>query len=282
MRANALMRVRGGGTLPSEFVCLRALRHISIRAAAILDRYAQDPATWVPATSFNHFLHTLCWGNFADLDLRLLEGFDPADRTALLEELRRYHEYLFRQRERVDRFHRAYRSWLDERWRAVPRDYAERLHQWRRRFGATAFVRVTGLAAESDFQRFMTDPAGHMAAFEQAFAELAQQQAAFWRSGAETRWFAGAHGAERAGLSAQIEQALSVLELPEHAPLAEIQRAYRRRAKMLHPDWQGEKHSAQMAALNGAYQLLCEFHRLAAAEREREWEGGSRSYRHEQ
>lgn len=259
--------------MPTGLICLSALRHISTGAAAILDRYPPDQAVWAPVTSFKQFYHTLCWGNFADLDLHLLESFEPTDRIALLEELHRYHEYLRRQRARVNTFHHAYRHWLDERERELPREYVERLRHWRRRFGAFAYFHITGLATRSGFQHFMADPAGHMAAFEQAFAALAQQEAEFWQSGADAGWFAGERRDEHTGLSAQIEQALSVLELPAHASLTEIRRAYRRRAKMLHPDWQGEKRSAQMVALNGAYQLLCKYHRLAAAE--------SRSHRNE-
>ncbi len=258
--------------MPNGLACLSALRQISTRAAAILDRYATDQAVWVPATSFSQFLHSLYWGDFADLDLRLLEGFDTADRIALLEELQRYHEYLRRQRERVDRFHSAYRAWLDEQWRSIPQEYAERLRQWRRRFGAVAYTRVTGLATGSDFQRFMTDPAGCMATFEQAFADLAQQQAEFWQSEADAGWYSGEHRSEHAKLSARIEQALSLLELPAHASLSEIRRAYRRQAKLLHPDWQGEKYLAQMVALNGAYQLLCKYHRSATESRSRRHE----------
>lgn len=259
--------------MPTGLICLSTLRHISPGAAAILDRYAPDEVAWVPATSFAQFFHTLCWGEFADLELQLLESFDPVDRDALQGELVRYHEYLRRQRERVDRFHHAYRDWLDELGRALPQEYVARLHHWRRRFGTLAYLRITGLDARSAFQRFMADPAGHMAAYEQAFADLAQQQLKFWDSGAGAEWFSGESHDEQMGLPAQIEQALRILELPADAPLAEIRRAYRRRAKMLHPDWQGEKHAAQMAALNGAYQLLCAYHRPAV--------GRGRSHRNE-
>jgi len=252
--------------LPTEQVCLSALRHISPRAAAILDRYSPDRAVWAPATSFRRFFHTLCWGDFADLDLGLLESFDPTDRAALLEEFHRYHEYLRRQRERGNRFHHAYRDWLYERDREVPGEYAERLRHWRQRFGAFAYFHITGLATRSGFQQFMTDPAGHMAAFEQAFAELAQQEAEFWQSGAAAGWSSGERRDVPAGLPAHIEQALSLLELPAQASLTEIRRAYRRRAKMLHPDWHGEKRSAQMAALNSAYRLLRAYLGPAAAE----------------
>ncbi len=252
--------------MPTGLVCLSALRHISTRAAAIFDRYAPDEVVWVPATSFARFYQTLCWGDFADLDLHLLESFDPVDRDALLGELLCYHQYLRRQRERVDRFHHAYWGWLYELGRALPPEYVGRLRHWRQRFGTLAYFRITGLATRSGFLQFMTDPAGHMAAIEQAFADLAQQHSEFWGSRAEAEWFSGERRDEQTGLPAQIEQALRILALSADASLPEIRRAYRRRAKMLHPDWQGDKHSAQMAALNGAYQMLCAYHRPAARE----------------
>ena len=252
--------------MPTGLVCLSALRHISPGMAVILDRYAPGELDWVQATSFAQFFHTLCWGDFADLDLHLLESFDPADRDALLGELLRYHTYLRRQRERVDRFHHAYRDWLDELERALPQEYIGRLRRWRQRFGTLAYLRITGLATRSGYQQFMADPAGHMGAFEQAFAELAQQQSEFWASGAEAEWLSGERRDEQSRVPAQIAQALHILELPADAPLPEIRRAYRRRAKMLHPDWQGEKHSAQMAALNGAYRVLCAYHRSTVDE----------------
>jgi hypothetical protein len=214
-------------------------------------------------------MHTLCWGNFTDLDLRLLESLDLADRTALLEELRRYHEYLRRQRERVDRFHQAYQDWITERERELPQAYLERLRHWRQRYGSFAYFRITGLATRSGFQQFVADPERYMAAFEQAFAELAQQQARFWQNRADAGWFSDEHRDEHAGVSVQIEQALRLLGLPAHAPFTEIRRAYRRRAKLLHPDWQGEQQTAQMAALNAAYQLLCKVYRPIAPESRR-------------
>lgn len=256
--------------MPTGLVCLSALRYISARAATILDRYSPDQAgeqrLWVPASMFGQFIHTLCWGNFADLDLHLLDSLDPTDRIALQEDLYFYHEYLRRQRERVDRFHRAYQDWLDECERELPREYLERLRHWRRRYGVLAYFRITGLATRSGIQQFAADPERHMATFKRAFAELAQQQAGFWQSGTNAGYFSGGQGNEQAGLSAQIEQALSVLGLSASASFTEVRRAYRRRAKMLHPDWQGEQQTAQMAALNAAYQLLCKHHDSAAAE----------------
>jgi hypothetical protein len=251
--------------LPSGLVSLSALRRISPRAADILDRISADQTMWVPATMFSQFLHTLCWGNFADLDLDLLQRLDAEDRHALLEELRHYHQYLRCQRERVDRFHHAYREWLDGREREIPRECVGRLRHWRQRFGDLAYFRITGLATGSGFQKFMTDPAGHMARFERAFAELTQQQAEFRQSGVDDGWFFAGHGGERACWSTQIERALSFLGLPATASLTEIRQAYRQRAKMLHPDWQGEKHESQMVALNGAYELLRTYRRSATA-----------------
>src|SRR6516165_10294498 len=101
--------------MSSEYVCLSTLRGISAQAAAILDRYLEVQAIWVPVAAFKQFIHTLYWGNFADLDLHLLDGLDPGDRSTLIDELHTYNAYLQRQRERVSRFHQAYRRWLEER-----------------------------------------------------------------------------------------------------------------------------------------------------------------------
>lgn len=252
--------------MPTGRVSLGALRRISPQAAAILDRYVADQALWVPATAFRHFFHTLCWGTFTDLDLHLLDGVvDPADRRALVEELQRYHAYLRRQRECVARFHHAYQDTLDARERELPAEYVERLRHWRERFGTLVYGRITGLTTGSGLQRFLADPAGQMAAFERAFAEYAQQQQAYWRNGADSGWPTGAQGDNPAGMSAQVEQALRILEVSADASLIEIRRAYRRRAKQLHPDWQGEQYAAQMVALNAAYQLVCTHHRAAVA-----------------
>ncbi|HLL80389.1 MAG TPA: hypothetical protein VKT25_12870, partial [Ktedonobacteraceae bacterium] len=103
-----------------ERACLSTLRGVSARAAAILDRYCQEQSIWVEGAAFKQFMHTLHWGNFAELDLRLLDGLAPDDRGALLDELRAYHAYLRRQRERVAAFHHAYHRWLDERNGALP------------------------------------------------------------------------------------------------------------------------------------------------------------------
>lgn len=262
-----------GDRLPTGLVCLSALRFISASAAAILDRYAPDQsgdqAIWVSATAFRQFMHTLCWGDFADLDLHLLERLDPTDRVALLEELHRYQEYLRRQRERVDRFHRAYHDWLDQRESHLPPAYLDRLRYWRRRYGSSTYFRITGFATRSGLQQFIADPEGHMAAFEQAWASLAEQQEAFWQSRVDAGWFSGGHRDDPAGLSEEIEQALRLLDLPAYAPFPEIRRAYRRQAKMLHPDWQGEQQTAKMSTVNAAYQLLCNVYCPIAPENRR-------------
>src|SRR6266487_2782391 len=116
--------------MTSEYVCLSTLRGISARAAAILDRYTEERASWVPVAAFKQFIHALHWGNFADLDRHLLDGLDPGDRSELHDELRAYNEYLHRQRERVSRFHRAYRQWLEERDNELPLAYRARLRVW--------------------------------------------------------------------------------------------------------------------------------------------------------
>jgi len=90
--------------MSSEYVCLSTLRGISARAAAILDRYSQEQAIWVPVAAFKQFTHTLHWGNFADLNLHLLDGLDPDDCSDLNGELCAYNEYLHRQRERSTSF----------------------------------------------------------------------------------------------------------------------------------------------------------------------------------
>jgi len=220
---------------------------------------------WVPASAFRQFTNTLCWGNFADLDLHLLESLEATDRVALLEELRRYHEYLRRQRERVDRFHHAYRDWLDQRERELPPEYQERLHCWRLRYGSAAYFCITGLASRGGFQRFLADPEGHMAAYEQQFAELAKEQAYSWQTETNSGWFSDRHpGNEHDDVLAEIEQALRLLGVSANATLAEIRRAYRTRAKMLHPDWQGEERTGQMSSLNAAYHVLCKLYRREA------------------
>jgi hypothetical protein len=255
--------------MPTERVSLSVLRHISARAAAILDRYMPDKAAGIPAEAFRQFIYTLCWGNFADLDLHLLEGLAPPDRSALLEELRCYHDYLRRQRERVDRFHHAYRDWLDERESQLPREHLERLRHWRQRYGTYAYFRITGLSTKRGFQHFIADPAGCMAAFEQAFADLAKQRERerAWQEEAGAGWHSsGQYFDEQNSLSAQLEQALLQLGVSPGTTFAQIRQAYRTHAKKLHPDWQGENLTAQMAALNVAYELLCKFYRPIATE----------------
>jgi hypothetical protein len=249
----------------SGFACLSALRYISARAADILDCYSPDQmgeqAAWVPAQAFMQFTHTLCWGSFADLDMSLLEPLAPDDRSALLEELRLYHEHLILQRQRVERFHHAYQDWLHQRESELPKEYLGRLQRWRRRFGAQAYFRITGLATRSGFHQFLADPEKHMAAFEQAFADLAQQQTQTWQKWTDAGQFSAWHLDEPAAVSAQVEQALRLLGLPAHVPFAEVKRAYRRRAKMFHPDLQGENMADQMVAVNAAYHLLCQHYR---------------------
>lgn len=255
--------------MSSEHVCLSTLRGISARAAAILDRYSQERAIWVPVAAFKQFIHTLNWGNFDDLDLHLLDGLDPGDRSTLIDELRAYNEYLHRQRERVSRFHRAYRQWLEERDRELPPKYRERLLAWRQRYGLYDYVRITGLATNSGFQRFIADPEERMRAFERAFAELAEQREheRYWQAQAEADWwsnFGHMHDSGRVGT--QLEEALRRLGLSPGATLAEIRQAYRAHAKALHPDRQGEDSTAQMVALNRAYETLRRFYRPAEQE----------------
>ena len=162
---------------------------------------------------------------------------------------------------------------MDARERELPPEYAARLRQWRQRFGILVYGRVTGLTTDDGLRRFLADPTGQLAAFERAFAEYELRQEAFWHSGADCRWFAGAAASDSAGVSAQIEQALMMLGVPPGASHADIRRAYRRRAKLLHPDWQGERYAAEMVALNEAYDLVCAQYRAA--------EAAHRSKRHE-
>jgi DnaJ domain len=258
--------------MSSEYVCLSTLRGISARSAAILDRYSQEQAIWVPVTTFKQFIHTLHWGNLADLDLHLLDGFDPGDRSALIEELCTYNEYLHRQRERVSRFHRAYRQWLKERDRELPPLYRERLHTWQQYYGSYDYFRITGLGTNSGFQRFIADPEECMRTFERAFAELAEQRERerHWQAQAEADWwlnFGPMHDSGRVGT--QLEEALQRLGLSQGATLAEIKQAYRAHAKALHPDRQGEDTTAQMVALNRAYEMLRRFYHPAEPGRSR-------------
>jgi hypothetical protein len=258
--------------MSSEYVCLSTLRGISARAAAILDRYSEEKAIWVPVAAFKQFTHTLHWGNFADLDLHLLDGLDPCDRSALIDELHAYNAYLHRQRERVSIFHRAYRRWLEERDRELPPKFRERLYAWQQRYGQYDFFRITGLGTNRGFQRFLSDPEECMRTFERRFAEMAEQlgHERYWQAQAEADWWSNyghMHDNGRVGL--QLEEALQLLGLSQGVTLAEIRRAYRAHAKALHPDRQGEDSTAQMVALNRAYETLRRFYHIAES-------GGSR------
>lgn len=255
--------------MPNERACLSALRGISARAAAILDRYTHEQALWVPVAAFQQFLHTLHWGRFEDLDLRLLDGLEGDDRGALLEELRTYHAAMQGQRQRVDRFHRAYHRWLDERQAALPPGYRERLRAWQRRYGLYDYYRLTGLGTKSGFERFLTDPEAHMQAFERAFLDLEEQRLRerARQKQAEADWWENLRGARGGGpVNTPVEEALRVLGLSQGASFAKIRRAYRVRAKALHPDRRGAESTEQMAALNRAYAYLRSFYRSAAAQ----------------
>ena len=255
--------------MSSENVCLSTLRGISARAAAILDRYSQEQEFWVPVAAFKQFTHTLYWGNFADLDLHLLDGLDPDDRSGLVDELRAYNQYLHRQRERVSRFHRAYRHWLEERDRELPLEYRERLRAWQQRYGLYDYYRITGLATNSGFQRFIADPEECMRAFERAFAELSEQceHERHWQAQAEADWWSNVGALHDSGrLGTQLVDALRRLGLSQGATFAEIRQAYRAHAKALHPDRQGEDSTAHMVALNHAYETLRRFYRSAQRE----------------
>ncbi len=250
--------------MSSEHVCLSTLRGISDRAAAILDRYSQEQAIWVPVAVFKQFIHTLHWGNFADLDLHLLDGLAPEDREDLSDELRAYNKYLHRQRERVSTFHRAYRQWLEERDKELPPAYRERLRAWQQLYGSYDYFRITGLGTNSGFQRFITDPEECMRTFERAFRELAEQREyeRDWQKQAEADWwssFGHMHDSERVGT--QLEEALRLLGLSQGVTFTEIRRAYRAHAKAFHPDRQGENSTARMVALNRAYETLRRYYR---------------------
>ncbi len=258
--------------MPNEHACLSALRGISAQAAAILDRYTGERAVWVPATAFQRFLHTLHWGRFEDLDLRLLDGLDADDRGALLEELGAYNAAMQRQRERVDRFHRAYRRWIDQRHAALPPGYRERLRAWQKRFGLYDYYRITGLGTQSGFERFLADPEALMQAFEQSFLDLEEQRQheRAQQKQAEADWWASlGDGEEGRPVNSPMEEALRVLGLSRHASFSEVRRAYRTRAKALHPDRRGAESTAQMATLNRAYAYLRSCYRSAASEARR-------------
>jgi DnaJ domain len=253
----------------SEHVCLSTLRGISARAAAVLDRYCQERAIWVPVAAFKQFIHTLHWGAFADLDLHLLDGLDPGDRSTLIDELWAYNAYLHRQREHVSRFHQAYRQWLEERERELPPKYREQLHTWQQSYGLYDYVRITGLATKSGFQRFIANPEECMRAFERAFAEVAEkrERERSWQARTEADWWSNAgHMHESGRVGTRLEEALHRLGLSQGATLVEIRRAYRAHAKALHPDRQGEDSTAQMVALNRAYETLRRFYRPAEPE----------------
>ncbi len=255
--------------MTSEYICMSTLRGISARAAAVLDRYCQERAIWVRVAAFKQFIHTLHWGAFADLDLQLLDDLDPGDRSALIDELRAYNAYLHRQRERVSRFHQTYRQWLEERERELPPEYRQQLQTWQQRYGPYDFVRITGLATKSGFQRFIANPVERMRAFEKAFAELAEQRERerSWQAQAEAGWWTNpGHMHDSGRVGPRLEEALQHLGLSQGATLAEIRRAYRVRAKALHPDRKGENSTAQMVALNHAYETLRRFYRPAEPE----------------
>ncbi len=264
--------------MPKKRACLSALRGISAQAATILDRYTHEQTIWVPVEAFQQFTHTLHWGRFEDLDLHLLDGLEADDRCALLAELRAYNAALHRQRERVSRFHRAYRHWLDERHRELPLEYRERLRAWRQRYGSYDYFRITGLGTNGGFRRFVADPAGCMRMFERAFAELEEQQRLeqLWQAEAEADWWSNLDSHDKSGsyhgngyIPSQLEEALHLLGLSPGATLAEIRRAYRAHAKAAHPDRQGAGSTERMAALNRAYAYLRRWYREASPEMRR-------------
>ncbi|MHB8597846.1 MAG: J domain-containing protein [Ktedonobacteraceae bacterium] len=258
--------------MSQEYVCLSTLRGISGKVAAILDRYLLEKAIWVPVNEFEKFAHTLYYGNFADLDLHLLDGLDPDDHAAMLAELRAYNKYLHCQRERVSRFHQAYHRWLGEREKALPVQYQEQLRIWHQRYGTYDYLRITGLATKSGFQRFVADPEGWMGCFEQAFADLAEQREheREWQAEAEAHWWSDQKSIyEQERVTTQLVEALHQLGLSPGATLTQIRHAYRSRAKALHPDRQGGGSTTQMVALNQAYNLLCRFYRSTTSEARR-------------
>ncbi len=252
--------------MPDEFICLSVLRGISTRAAAILDRYSQEHAVRVPAVAFRQFMHRLCWDDFDRLDLRVLDGLEPDDRTALSEELRAYNLHLRRQRERVNRFHEAYARWHEERQQHLPPDCREQLRLWKQRYGSYEYYRVTGLTTRTGYDRLFGDLTGCMQEFKCAFNEL-EKQLAFERlqqEQAKANWWADNQQNETdSPARARLEEALRRLGLSREASLSEIRKAYRAKAKALHPDRQGEGSTEQMAALNRDYAFLCQFYRSA-------------------
>jgi hypothetical protein len=258
--------------MPNERACLSALRGISAQAATILDRYTHGQTLWVPVEVFQQFTHTLHWGRFEDLDLCLLDGLEADVRCALLAELRSYNAALHRQRERVSRFHRAYRHWLEERERELPPEHRERLRAWRQRFGSYDYFRITGLGTNGGFRRFVADPEGCIRMFERAFAELEEQQRLerLRQAEAEADWWSNLEGLPGNGyIPSQLEEALHLLGLSPGATLAEIRRAYRAHAKAAHPDRQGAGSTERMAALNRAYAYLRRWYRSTEPEMRR-------------
>lgn len=258
--------------MPNERARLSALRGISAQAASILDRYTHEQALRVPVAAFQQFLHTLHWGRFDDLDLSLLDGLDEDDRDAMLEELRAYNAAMQSQRERVDRFHQAYHQWLDKRHSALPPDYRERLLAWQRRYGLYDYYGITGLGTRSGFERFLADPEANMQAFEQAFLDLEEQRqrGRARQKQAEADWWERLGDTGESGpAKTPVEEALRFLGLSRQASFSEIRRAYRVRAKALHPDRRGVEATAQMAALNRAYAYLRSFYRPVAPETRR-------------
>ncbi len=258
--------------MPNERACLSSLRGISSQAASILDRYTHEQALWVPVAAFKQFIHTLHWGDFEELDLHLLNGLDPGDRSALIDELHAYHAYLRRQRVRVNRFHRAYRRWLEERHSELPPTYRERLRGFRQRYGSYDYFRITGMGTNGGMQRFLADPEGCMRIFERAFAELEEQQRLerLRQAEAGTSWWSDLGGLPGDGYARlQLEEALHLLGLSLGASLAQIRRAYRAHAKAAHPDRQGTGSTERMAALNRAYAYLRRLYRSAEPEMRR-------------
>lgn len=256
--------------MQSERACLRALGGISAQAAAILDRYTEEQAMWVPAAAFQQFLHTLHWGTFEDLDLSLLDGLGEDDRGTLLEELHAYHTTMQDRRLRVDRFHHAYHEWLDKRHAVMPPGYREHLRVWQRRYGMYDFYRITGLLTKSGLERFLADPETNMQAFAQAFIDLEEQRLreSARQQQAEADWWASFGGASAGeSVNAAVEEALRVLGLSEASSLSQIRAAYRLRAKALHPDRRGAESTKQMVALNRAYAYLRSYFRLATTQR---------------